>query len=106
MVNHLFIVYNYLIIIIFILGIDTCMLTKKLCEHGTMLGKVKSSYFFTFFTTSVMNRLLWKELIQNQFHFKIKIKLILWYKFQFRYVNSVIFFGCLFFVELLGTTCI
>ena len=40
MVSHLFIVYNYLIVIILILGIDTRMLTKKLREHGTMLGKV------------------------------------------------------------------
>ena len=40
MVNHLFIIYYYMIVIIFILGIDTRMLTKKLREHGTMLGKV------------------------------------------------------------------
>jgi carbamoylphosphate synthase small subunit len=50
MVNHLFfIVYNSMIVIILILGIDTRMLTKKLREHGTMLGKVKSSYFFVLF---------------------------------------------------------
>ncbi len=41
MVNHLFfIVYNYMIVTIWILGIDTRMLIKKLREQGTMLGKV------------------------------------------------------------------
>jgi carbamoylphosphate synthase small subunit len=40
MVNLLFIVYNYMIVIILILGIDTRMLTKKLRKDGTMLGKV------------------------------------------------------------------
>jgi carbamoylphosphate synthase small subunit len=40
MVNLLFIVYNYMIVIVFILGIDTRMLTKKLRENGTMLGKI------------------------------------------------------------------
>ena len=49
-----------MIIIILILGIDTRMLTKKLREHRTMLGKVKSSYFFCSFclTQLIMNRLL------------------------------------------------
>ncbi|CAF4439724.1 unnamed protein product [Rotaria sp. Silwood2] len=41
-------------------GIDTRMLTKKLCENGTMLGKALSSYLFAFyyFTRLIMNRLL------------------------------------------------